>query len=231
MTELQTSIAPEPQVYPRVLLMEDELSVARGLQMVLSEEGYGVDLAMTGGSALDTFGKKQFDLLVADLRLPDMDGMEVIKRVKAESPATGVIVITGYATVSSAVEAMKSGAVDYLPKPFTEDEFKAAVQSALKDKFEVPAPDKKPAESMSPDEKRVIQRQEVIRVLNRSSHDSYFWRELMEKGSRALKGYQLSLEAKAAIVSGDLKWMKEHVGDLTPEQLRFINKCLEKEVW
>ncbi|MFC1857154.1 FAD-dependent oxidoreductase [Thermodesulfobacteriota bacterium] len=119
---------------PQVLLMEDEISVAKGLQLVLSEEGYGVDVAMTGESALDTIGHKGFDLLVADLRLPDMDGMEVIKRVKNERPATKVIVITGYANVPSAIEAMKIGAVDYLPKPFTEEEFMAKVEGALKKK-------------------------------------------------------------------------------------------------
>jgi DNA-binding NtrC family response regulator len=109
-------------VQPQILLMEDESSIAQGLQMVLREEGYGVDLAMTGQGALDTLSHKAFDLLVADLRLPDMDGMDVIKRVKDERPETEVIVITGYANVPSAVEAIKTGVVDYLPKPFTDDE-------------------------------------------------------------------------------------------------------------
>jgi NADH-quinone oxidoreductase subunit E len=114
--------------------MEDERSVAQGLQMVLTEEGYAVDLATTGQSALDIFYTKGFDLLVADLKLPDIDGMEVIKKVKQGSPDTGVIVITGYSTVSSAVEAMKLGVCDYLQKPFTEDEIKSAVKDALKKK-------------------------------------------------------------------------------------------------
>jgi NADH-quinone oxidoreductase subunit E len=126
----------ETREWPQILLMEDEPTVAQGLQMVLKEEGYGVDLAMTGHSALDSFSRKGFDLLVADLRLPDIDGIEVIKKVKEERPETGVIVITGYSTVSSAVKAMKLGASDYLPKPFTEDEFKTAVLEALKEKQE-----------------------------------------------------------------------------------------------
>jgi NADH:ubiquinone oxidoreductase subunit E/CheY-like chemotaxis protein len=117
--------------WPQVLIMEDEASVAKGLGMVLSEEGYNVDLAMTGRSALDTFNQKMFDLLVADLRLPDIDGMEVIKQVKRRRPDTEVLVITGYSTVTTAVEAMKLGASDYLSKPFTEDEFIAAVKGAL----------------------------------------------------------------------------------------------------
>lgn len=117
--------------WPQVLIMEDEASVAKGLGMVLSEEGYQVDLAMTGRSALDSFNQKMFDLLVADLRLPDIDGMEVIKQVKRRRPDTEVLVITGYSTVTTAVEAMKLGASDYLSKPFTEDEFLSAVKGAL----------------------------------------------------------------------------------------------------
>lgn len=136
MHQIQETIRTAPHECPQILLMEDETSVAQGLQMVLTEEGYAVDLATTGQSALDTFYKKGFDLLVADLKLPDIDGMEVIKKVKHGRPNTGVIVITGYSTVPSAVEAMKLGACDYLSKPFTEDEIKSAVKDALKGKEE-----------------------------------------------------------------------------------------------
>ena len=68
-------------------------------------------------------------------------------------------------------------------------------------------------------------------MLERTSQDYMFWRDLLEKGSIALKGYRLSSEAKAAIVSGDLKWLRDHVGDLTQKQLRFIYKRLEREAW
>ena len=76
---------------------------------------------------MDTLRKKGVDLLVADLRLPDMDGMEVVREVKEKRPSTKVIVITGYPSVSSAVDAMKLGVSDYLPKPFRGDDFKTAV--------------------------------------------------------------------------------------------------------
>jgi NADH:ubiquinone oxidoreductase subunit E len=132
MNQMQEAVRADVRPWPQILLLEDEVSVARGLQMILSEEGYpAVDLAMTGRGALDTFSQKDFDLLIADLRLPDIDGMDVIKQVKHDRPDTGVIVITGYSTVDSAVEAMKLGALDYLPKPFTEDEFVSAVKIAL----------------------------------------------------------------------------------------------------
>lgn len=131
MEQAQETLRTQPRVWPQILIMEDEMSVAKGLELVLSDEGYTVDLAMNGRSALDSFSKKQFDLLIADLRLPDIDGMEVIKSVKHNRPDTGVIVITGYSTVPSAVEAMKLGATDYLSKPFTDDEFMSAVRGAL----------------------------------------------------------------------------------------------------
>lgn len=138
--QVQEALDLKDMSWPQVLIMEDEVSVAKGLGMVLSEEGYNVDVAMTGRGALDSFNHKMFDLLVADLRLPDIDGMEVIKQVKRRRPDTEVLVITGYSTVNTAVEAMKLGASDYLSKPFTEDEFLSAVKGALFTK-ELPAVD------------------------------------------------------------------------------------------
>ena len=227
MNTLQETMWTEPQMPPHILVMEDELSMAKGLEMVLTEEGYAVDLAMTGQSALDKFSQKAFDLLVADLRLPDMDGMEVIKEVKDRAPETEAIIITGYPSVSTAVNSVKIGVFDYIRKPFTEDELKGAVEGALKKKKEASM------EKLIVDTEkgRLIQKQEVIMVLDRTSKDADFWRDLMENGSDALDGYNLSRRAKAAIVSGDLEWIKQNVGELTQKQLMFIYKRLEREAW
>jgi CheY-like chemotaxis protein len=229
MHQLQKIARPDPQDWPQILLMEDEPSVAKGLQMVLTEEGYSVDLAMTGRSALDRFTQKGFDLLVADLRLPDIDGMEVIKRVKAQRPQTGVVVITGYSSVSSALEAMKLGAHDYLPKPFTDDEFKTAVEGALKTMKAAPTIDL--VEKMDTAEGRLIQKQEIIRALTRASEDEAFWQDLLKNGSIALKDFKLSNKAKAAIISGDLAWINRNVGKLNEKQLQWIRARLEMERW
>lgn len=118
----------------RILLMEDENVVAEGLKMILTEDGYRVEIADTGNGALAQLHSQPYDLLVADLRLPDIDGMEVIKQVKAEKPETFVIVITGYSTVDTAVEAMRYGASDYLAKPFTDEQIRSAVEKTLKGK-------------------------------------------------------------------------------------------------
>jgi len=227
MNTIQETTRYEPAYRPHVLLVEDERSVARGLEMVMHEEGYEVDLADTGRGALDKFRAGAFDLVVADLRLPDIDGMDVIQHVREKQPQTSVVIITGYPSVSSAVQAVKMGVSDYLRKPFTDDEFKAVVRSALKEKKK---------ESMEKlivetQKERLIQREEVIRVLDRASQNEDFWRELMENGSDALMEYRLSGKAKAAILSGDLSWIKNNVGDLTKEQLEFLYKRLEREAW
>jgi DNA-binding NtrC family response regulator len=229
MSALQQVGIEEYRPPPHILVMDDELSVAKGLEMVLTEEGYEVDLAMTGHDALETFGKKEFDLLVADLRLPDIDGLEVIRAVRERRPQTGVVVITGYASVDSAVESMRLGAFDYLSKPFTEDQIKISIGEALREKHKEQA-EKSLARAESEEEK-LIQRREVVRVLNRTAEDADFWSELMFNGSDALVGYKLSDEAKAAIASGDLRWLNREVGELTQKQLKFIYKRLEREAW
>jgi len=150
----------------RVLLMEDELSVAQGLQMILKEEGHGVDLAPTGKSALETLKGNEFDLLVADLRLPDMNGMEVVREVKRRRPETMVLVITGYAAVDTAVDAFRSGAVDYLTKPFTDDQFKAAVDVALKERGGAHEEAFAPGERIKA--KKLIRKKQVMEILKKA---------------------------------------------------------------
>lgn len=227
MNAIQETVKSEIAYRPHVLLMEDEVNVAKGLEMVMREEGYEVDLALTGQKALDMIRSIEFDLLVADLRLPDMDGMDVVQHLRARQPDAHVVIITGYPSVSSAVQAVRMGVSDYLRKPFTEDEFKTAVKGALQ---------KKEQESIEElivetQRERLIQKEEVTRVLERAYHDGAFWRGLMEDGSEALKEYRLTRKAKAAILSGDLEWIRNNVGELTEEQLMFIYKRLEREAW
>lgn len=225
------TLTPTREESASILVMEDETTVAKGLEMVLSEAGYQVALAATGHSALDTLFTKQFDLLVADLRLPDMDGMDVIKLVKQKWPGTEVVVITGYSSVDSVVTSMKLGAYDYLAKPFSEDQIKESIRCALGMKEEKAASSTKIAERVDSEEEKLIQKREVIRVLNRAADDTDFWIDLMENGSVALDEYQLTHEARAAITSGDLNWINTHVGELTQKQLMFIYKRLEREAW
>jgi len=229
MTALQEYTHRNYDMPPNILVMEDDLNVAKGLEMILSEEGYQVNLAGTGALAMKAFNETRYELLVADLRLPDIDGMEVIKQVKTDTPETGVVVITGYGTTATAVEAMKVGVHDFLPKPFTDDQIKSAINEALiTQESNAQENTVKKAES---EREKLIQKREVSQVLNRTAEDTDFWKDLMENGSTALTEYPLSMEAKAAIVSGDLKWINENVGELTQKQLMFIYKRLEREAW
>lgn len=213
-----------PAEPPHVLVVEDESSVAKGLELVMREEGYKVELADTGQKALEKFAAMDFDLVVADLRLPDIDGLEVIQRVKENRPETKIIIITGYPSVASAVQAVKMGVADYLRKPFTDDEVMAVVGNALK------ARKKDSMESLiiETQAERLIQRDEVIRVLDKASQNENFWHNLMEDGMEALKEYQLSATAKAAILSGDLDWIRKNVGDLSEVQLLSLYKLLDR---
>lgn len=203
-----------------ILVMEDDQTISAALDMILTEAGYDVDVAETGEAALELFGQKQFDLIVADLKLPGINGMEVIKQVKEKKPEMEVIVITGVGTQSIAEEALELGAHDFLPKPFTDDQIKTAINEALKQH------DAGPFRLFS-----LIQKREVFGVLSRAADDKKFWNDLMALGSEALGKSQLISDAKAAIVSGDLKWINENVGELNQKQLRFIFKRLEREAY
>lgn len=226
MTQTQEKMGTQQEFHPHILIMEDDLNVAKGLEMVLTEEGYDVYLAGTGKLAIEAFRKGHYDLLVADIRLPDINGMEIIQEIKETKPETEVIAISGYATTSTAVEAMKLGVHDFLPKPFTEADIKSTVSEALKGHQAKPA-----VTPAATQEEKLIQKRQVIEVLNRTADDEDFWTNLMEKGSMALEAYELSDEAKAAIASGDLRWINQNIGELTQKQLMFIYTRLEREAW
>lgn len=101
-----------------ILIVEDEPELGRVLLEGLSKNGYSLHLAENAEKALKLFKQKAFDLVVSDIRLPDMDGLQLLEHMRDHSVSTPVILMTGYGTVQNAVEAMKRGAYDYLLKPF-----------------------------------------------------------------------------------------------------------------
>jgi DNA-binding NtrC family response regulator len=123
-----------PDKRPRMLVVDDELGICRSCVKILSKGGHQVEYALNGYDALKMMQESPFDLIITDLKMSSMGGMEVLRRVQESYPDTMVIVITGYATVSSAVEVMKMGAYDYLPKPFTPEELRSVVHRALVDR-------------------------------------------------------------------------------------------------
>jgi len=116
---------------PLILIIDDEPAICRNCVKILSKNDYDVRYALSGYDALKMVDENEFDVVVTDLKMSNLGGMEVLRRLKASWPETMVIVITGYASVSSAVEVMKMGAFDYLPKPFTPQELRAVVEQAL----------------------------------------------------------------------------------------------------
>lgn len=115
----------------KILIVDDEPSLREVLSIMLKRAGYTVTSASDGEEAIEHLQKDIFDLVITDLRMPKVDGMEVLKAVKSASPETVVLVITAFATADSAVEAMKHGAYDYLTKPFQVDEVQLIIRNAL----------------------------------------------------------------------------------------------------
>ncbi|HET6675696.1 MAG TPA: sigma-54 dependent transcriptional regulator [Nitrospiraceae bacterium] len=115
----------------KILVVDDEQSMRDVLSIMLKRAGYGVTVASDGEEAIEHIHKELFDLVITDLRMPKVDGLEVLKAVKASSPETVVLVITAFASAESAVEAMKHGAYDYLTKPFQVDEVQLIIRNAL----------------------------------------------------------------------------------------------------
>jgi two-component system response regulator PilR (NtrC family) len=114
-----------------ILVVDDESSMREFLEIMLNKEGYQVATAAGGGEAIDLLKKSDFDLVITDIRMKEIDGLEVLKKCKELHPNTIVILISAYASTSTAVEAMKWGAYDYLPKPFKVSEIKDVIRDAL----------------------------------------------------------------------------------------------------
>ncbi len=118
----------------RILVVDDEEMTRKNLDHVLTKEGFDVRTAASGVEALNILEEGSFDVIVTDLKMEKVDGMGVLARAKEKDPSTEVIVITGYATVPTAVEAMKKGSYNYLAKPFKLEEIRSTVQRALSKK-------------------------------------------------------------------------------------------------
>lgn len=115
----------------KILVVDDEQSLREVLSIMLKRAGYAVTSVSDGEEAIEQVQKEIFDLVITDLRMPKVDGMEVLRAVKSASPETVVLIITAFATADSAVEAMKQGAYDYLTKPFQVDEVQLIIRNAL----------------------------------------------------------------------------------------------------
>jgi DNA-binding response OmpR family regulator len=118
---------------PRVLVVDDEPVVLNSVRKTLVRRGYVVDESFTGREALARFSGDPYQLVLLDLRLPDINGLDLLAKIKREHPNVPVVIVTGYASIESAVEAIQRGASDYLPKPFTPEELYVVAERALEE--------------------------------------------------------------------------------------------------
>ncbi len=115
----------------RILLIDNEEGICRMLQAVLTDQGFEATAYTQSPAAVEAFVRDKFDLVITDVKMPVMDGMEVLRRIKDKAPATPVIVITAYATVEVSIQALRRGAYDMLTKPFEPEESAVAGAQCL----------------------------------------------------------------------------------------------------
>lgn len=116
---------------PNILVVDDEAAIRESLKDWLMEDGYRVALAIDGENAIAMVQESQYDVILLDLKMPGIDGLETMRRVKELSPDSGVLMMTAYASVDTAVQAMKEGAFDYLVKPFDPDEVELQIKKIV----------------------------------------------------------------------------------------------------
>ena len=117
-------------VLKNILVVDDEVSVNNNIRKILGKNGFQVDQAVTKGEAIEKINQQSYKLVLLDLRMPGVSGLELLKTISKTQPSARVIIITGYASIGTAIESARIGAVDYLPKPFTPDELRDVAERA-----------------------------------------------------------------------------------------------------
>ena len=204
----------------KVLVIDDEKVVLDSVDKILTDEGYDVATNLSGRDGLNEALTTDYDIVLTDIRMPDIGGMRVLRDIKRSKPTLPVVMITGYASVHSSVQAMKLGAADYVEKPFTPDQLIKAVDTALA-----------ASASQEPEPQQLIHKQEMIKVLERASSDSEFFTSLLERAADALDDYELTGAEKLALLTGDAVWIEEQIGSLTQSQRRWLDIRRSAEIW
>ena len=204
----------------KVLVIDDEQVVLDSVRKILTSENYMVDVSLSASEGLEKAIHGQYDIVLTDILMPDIGGMRVLSQIKRSKPSLPVIIITGYATVRSAVQTLKLGAADYLEKPFNPGELLKAVASALG-----------MAATQALEEQALIHKEEMIKVLERAASDSKFIYDLLYYGADALDEYDLTGPEKLAIWTGDIEWIEKHIGELTSVQKRWLDLRKRSETW
>jgi len=118
----------------KILVVDDEMAAGRSVEKILSKKGFKVDIALSADDGLNRIEKGLFELVLLDIMMPQVNGIEMLGMIKERWPDLNVLMVTGYPSIETAVEATRLGAVDYIPKPFTPQELREKVEEALKSK-------------------------------------------------------------------------------------------------
>ncbi len=204
----------------KVLVIDDERIVLDSVSRILKEENFKVEVSLSGLDGLKQAVERAYDIVLTDLRMPDIGGMRVLRDIKRAKPSLPVVMITGYGSVRTAVQAMKLGAAEYLQKPFSPEELTAAVKSALR-----------LAASRPPEEQGLLHKDEVLRVLEQAGKDPSLVSNMLSFGADALDEFNLSGPEKLAILTGDIHWIEQHAGALSPVQRKWLEQRLSAEIW
>jgi DNA-binding NtrC family response regulator len=204
----------------KALVIDDEQVVLDSVKKILAAENYEVDLTLKGKKGIDLAIKNSYDIVLTDIRMPDIGGLIVLRDIKRSKPSLPVMIITGFGSVRSAVQAMKLGAVDYIQKPFDPDQFVQSISKAIDT-----------AKSQEPEQQRIIHKQEVIKVLELAATDSNLRNELLYYGSDALDEFDLTAPERLAIITGDIEWIDQQIGPLTAKQKQWLEERLCAEIW
>lgn len=168
-----------------VLVVDDEQIVCNSCKKILSQEGHNVKIALNGREALKKVEEDKYDVVIADWKMPEIDGMEVLRIVKKNHPEIILIMITGYPSVESAVKAMRLGVSNYVPKPFTPDALTQALKKAL--------------------EERKTERKDLLYYQN------YIWAKLLDDGTVKVGVNNLFRERVGDILYVDLPFNQTEV--------------------
>ncbi|HOQ61568.1 MAG TPA: response regulator, partial [Vicinamibacterales bacterium] len=123
---------PEKAAGRKVLVIDDEPVAANAVRRTLNRRGFRVDEAFTGHEALNRILNEMYDLVLLDMKMPDTNGLELLPTIKKHRPKLPVVMVTGYASIDTAVEAIQRGASDYVSKPFTPEELFTAASQAIR---------------------------------------------------------------------------------------------------
>lgn len=204
----------------KVLAIDDERIVLDSIIKILKEENFEIDVNLSGRQGLEWAIQKDYDIVLTDLRMPDIGGMRVLRDIKRAKPATPVVMITGFGSVQSAIQAMKLGAAEYLEKPFSPDALVETVKKALSI-----------AASTPPEDQSVVHKDEILRVLEQAAKDYNLVYDLLHHPADALEEFNLTAAEKLAILTGDIQWIERQVGQLSPTQRKWLEARLSAEIW